>query len=1011
MFKIEDFIGKYPELKKSKESILNPYEDNFYSDLFRKKEFYEKRLSREEEPPSEAGVTLSHQDIVSRFMSSNTNYNSLLVCHEMGTGKTGVAISVAEKIKREHKNINRALVLMRGRALVENFIRELVFVNTRGEYIPEDYDKLSERQKLIRIHKNVDVFYDFNTFETFSKKLSNMPDELLRKTFSNQLIIIDEVHNLRMQDDEKNNIYDNIFRLLHNIDNCKILLLSATPMKDRPDEIASILNLILPLDNQLPIGDEFLKKYMNKVNQDLYLVKEDKNQELKEYFKGRISYLKAPISDIKKEFVGERIGELRKFIVEPIYMDSFQSTNYLKAINSDKKELKGIYSNSRQAVLFVFPDGSWGSSGFGKYVTEQKNKLMESSYSNFVLSSNLQKEIVGATQVETLEKIKKFSYKYYQVIKNILENKDKSTFIYCDMVEGSGAIILGKLLELVGFSQYKGNSKEELNSKKERYSIITNRTATPYQIKNIINEYNSSKNLFGEYLRVIIGSKVISEGFSLKNVRKIHILTPFWNYTETDQAIARGIRIFSHKDLIKRGIMPKVDIHQYVCIPDNRVVTDSIDYIMFLISELKDLSIKQIERLLRESAFDCALNFIRNYNQGFDNDRICEYMECKYQCDGQQYEILDENKLDKLTYNLYYSDDIVSTTINKLSILFTKKNIYTYGELIESGLLKDEFVVLKSLNKIISENITLKNKNNQDCYLKNYDELYFLDINLDKDVSITSWQYIDNPIFYKINNMEDILTKAELKKSDLLVEKIKKSTRNDYETIFEMMSMDMKEEFIEGSILSKISGNILRKELVDWVLEHYKDYIINIQEYWISKFLYSDRKILRCLDTTTKKWFICSEEVSRQVLSSEDSEIERLKTNKYGYYGIIEKSGKFRISDRISEKQKEKINKKTENKGRVCSSWNKKALLRLIHNIGLKPFKNNEFQGRNKKELISIISSNKQYADMTEFKDSEISEMTSDQIADLLFWSEQSVTVRCSNIEKWFKEKNLLILH
>ena len=41
---IEDFLPKYPNINKSKEPNLNPYEDNFYDAIFKKKEFYDERL-------------------------------------------------------------------------------------------------------------------------------------------------------------------------------------------------------------------------------------------------------------------------------------------------------------------------------------------------------------------------------------------------------------------------------------------------------------------------------------------------------------------------------------------------------------------------------------------------------------------------------------------------------------------------------------------------------------------------------------------------------------------------------------------------------------------------------------------------------------------------------------------------------------------------------------------------------------------------------------------------------
>ncbi len=50
-------------------------------------------------------------------------------------------------------------------------------------------------------------------------------------------------------------------RFIHLLTNKKVLLLTGTPMKDGPQEIASLMNLILPLTQQMPTNKNFLKEY------------------------------------------------------------------------------------------------------------------------------------------------------------------------------------------------------------------------------------------------------------------------------------------------------------------------------------------------------------------------------------------------------------------------------------------------------------------------------------------------------------------------------------------------------------------------------------------------------------------------------------------------------------------------------------------------------------------------------------------------------------------------------
>jgi hypothetical protein len=61
---------------------------------------------------------------------------------------------------------------------------------------------------------------------------------------------------------------------------------------------------------------------------------------------------------------------------------------------------------------------------------------------------------------------------------------------------------------------------------------------------------------------------------------------------------------FSHKDLDEKDRYVKV--YRHCSMPSKNI--QSIDYLMYEISEIKDLKIKQIERVCKDTAIDCALN-------------------------------------------------------------------------------------------------------------------------------------------------------------------------------------------------------------------------------------------------------------------------------------------------------------------------------------------------------------------------------------------------------------------
>lgn len=762
---IEDFLPKYPNIVKSDNEILNPYEDGFYESIFRKKEFYDERLEPIEDLPDEKGTLMKHQKIIARFLSSNTMYDSLLLVHEMGTGKTCSAIGAIEQIKNEVNNFKGALVFAKGQGLLQNFVKELRDKCTVGQYIPEGYvdntvggcgksvkKGLTEIETNIRTKKLIEGFYTLKTFETFAKHLHQTKDSDIIDLYSNHVIVIDEVHNLRIQDvteGDRISMYTEFKRMLHLVKNCKIILLSGTPMKDGPEEIASVMNLILPEDLQLPVGEKFISKYLNQQGENRYTVKEKRINDLKKRLRGRVSFLKAIRSTVTKEFIGEKnFGKLKHLIVEPVTMSKHQTTAYKEADALDRQGKAGVHYNARQASLMVFPDGSYGSIGFKKYVTaktktktfvakkltksgEQKKKTLTT------ITYELGKDLVDAIKGDTAKKdimkfkpgsdkyneiiqtrlknLRVYSVKYANVIESIINATDESCFVYSELVTGSGAIVFAYLLELFGFSSSKGTN----NTPALRYGFLTS-DSTSSQIHKIINCFNQPENMNGKIIKVLIGSKVISEGVSFYNIQREYILTPWYNYSETDQAIARGYRLNSHKNLIKNGITPIVRIAQLVAIP--RKGGFSIDLDMYETSEDKDITIKGILRYMMEAAFDCSLNYKRNHITGEDGQRGCDYQDCDYSCDGINMKNIEDGlpveEIDVSTYQLYYADPKVHSIRKDLEKYFRDHNELDINSVI--SYFNEKYTELEIRNALK----TIISKSGENMYYNDYIDLY-----------------------------------------------------------------------------------------------------------------------------------------------------------------------------------------------------------------------------------------------------------------------------------------------
>lgn len=971
MTNIEYFLPQYPQEDDS----------NFYQDIYNKKEF--DILSQLDTTDiSKPGIILPQQKNLSRYISQYTPYNSLLIFHKPGTGKTCTAINIVEGIKPSGL-FNGAVILAKGQGLLDNILNELVFVCTTGKYVPEGYEYLTENQKIRRLFSSVSDFYTFSTFATFAKELQNLTDAQIKENYSNKIFILDEVHNIRiLSENDLRLVYSQLFRLFHTAENLKIIFLTGTPMKDSPEEIASLMNLLLPLDRQLPLGSDFINEYLIKDPDGTFRIKPEKQTKLKSYFKGKVSYLRELQSQINTEYIGAYLGGLKYIKVYPDIMSPFQTEAYLSAYNNDTGggRTESFYSGSRQASLFVFPDGSYGSKGFKRYIEKKKVMMLENKgkeYIDYRLKPELVDAIIGANTEQSLQKLEIFSSKYASAIRNILLAENKNCFVYFEFVEGSGAILFSKILELFGFTRSKGKDKR----KKLRYAIITNRTTGPAEVRRVMNIFNSPDNLYGDYIKVIIGSGVLKEGFTLKNIQEIFIMTPFWNYAEIEQAKARGIRMFSHDDLINQGVDVTVNIYQYVSIPKGQE-NKSIDLEMYVVSERKDVSIKRMERLMKEACFDCGFNYSRNVLP-WDKDysRECDYMKCLYPCDGL-YNINDRN--DYSTYQLYYNDGAKQELLYEIKSLFRLYFSRDYKEIISMFPAYTEFEINQVLYDMVYKNIIIHNKYGFTSFLRENNNIYFLS---DINDPLTSY-YNKYPTITKPKmNLKSLVEKLYLEEFDVC------SFINNIDTAkLNTLPQNLQKLFIQIAIIYKVRKGDDNKN-INTLFDFYKNYIINRKSTWVITLLIpytclEESKILEG-DYT---WHECNPGLLSSVEKQVEDDDKKFLNTEFGYYGIKDiNTGKFYIRD-VTDKQN--INIRDMRKiltGKVCTSWKVEELIPIILKMKL-PYSDCTLKPKDN-ELLEKL---------------KLSHLKNEDKCRVVYWITSGKKSLCKKMEDWFRENNLL---
>ena len=355
-----------------------------------------------------------------------------------------------------------------------------------------------------------------------------------------------------------------------------------------------------------------------------------------------------------------------------------------------------------------------------------------------------------------------FSNKIAMIIENISKS-DGPVFIYSNYIWGGLCPVI-LALEMNGYKKYKLN-KSFLNNKYKSKDYKGDYIIKSGTLKsNSINDYLAKReNMINENVKVFLGTETASEGLSLFGYREVHILEPHFNFSLIEQVIGRAIRTKSHFSLPinKRN----VSVYLYASTSGKN---ESVDLFKYRISENKARIIGQIEKILKESAFDCYLNYygnniftdinknlkiITSHNKEISiklddtpYTRLCNYSnKCNYYCGNNKKKTLKilEQKYNKKILYITNINHIIKKLKNKIislvleHLLIKIKDIKTLIKLEEKyeelfnisvfNILKDDKIYDNNIykGKIIKYNnflkfININNKNPQIEYIEQY---------------------------------------------------------------------------------------------------------------------------------------------------------------------------------------------------------------------------------------------------------------------------------------------------
>lgn len=655
---------------------MDPNRPNFYkkiTELFGDYRIDEDVVKREVVPDFCTRMTKkeskAYQTFIAKYMERDVR--GLLVYHGLGSGKTRTGVFTM------NSNSDRDVIIM-------------IPASLRGRWINEVRNfKTNPNQRVTYVSYNA----------------SNFVDQVKRiRSLNGKLIIVDESH-IFFQNVISGSAVQamDVYESLERAKDIKFLFLTGTPISGDPFELVPMFNLLKgkmktgrgrSLTLFPSIREEFWNAFTSLSGNSI------KNVEVfKERIIGLVSYYKG-LKDDYRYVIPENLG--KKLIELP--MGDIQWGTYLR-IRREEARIEQIYKYKTTAFKEAeYKKAQRKSSGTYKVGSRMVSNFsvgtkIEEIYDAIVprkgividWSSALSqypklREVVLPTKktnvsgikwllftalivdkIRTIDDLGNYSCKLQTIFTMIKERKKIKKFIYSEYMIFGTRLIAYFLIKLLGFTEVKDINGLKLGKKFKRFCVIDGNTKNKEKIEKL---YNSTTNIYGEEISIILGTKVVSTGYTFKNVREIYILEPQWRDITIEQIIGRPIRLCSHALLpieereVQTYVFIAKPIHEDMLPRQDK--GETTDQTLWRLATGKSEFINTFLHAIKEASIDCNLNIYVNQTtmkdmvrsrdaadlENYDNEDDLHKIQCKT-CE-------DEENIDRVIIPPNYRDHLIS---------------------------------------------------------------------------------------------------------------------------------------------------------------------------------------------------------------------------------------------------------------------------------------------------------------------------------------------------------------
>lgn len=509
----------------------------------------------------------------------------------------------------------------------------------------------------------------------------------------NSMLIFDEIHKV-YNAMTMNNWGFAIELILRKMRDVRVVFLSATPITHSPTEIVELLKLLNSDNNKVvPPKHELF---------DNHTLRKGAEKKIANLCTGRISFIKDsnPNFYAERVFHGEYLGKQRLLRFKRCKMTGMQMIAYKLFVQ------RKIMRTSTSIFDIVFPP-----------LPKSRIPIIDFKKCIQYAAKNTTWGVNNGIQVKqehvhgsffNVKSLKKYSGKYYWLIKKLLDcvrNRAGKCFIYHDFVQSSGTNLIDLILNENGFIPYTNTRrvyftpnvlctcgrryKEHSSSKKSKHKFtpccvikITGQLIQSHR-NRLVRLFNHQSNTNGQKAMILLGSRIISESYSLSAVRNVFVVSRPFNIPTLIQIVGRAVRKNAHNALEPKHRIVKI----YVMTASARSRM-SYEERMYLLKLHHYHTVQKIERIMHINAIDAARSLykqkeieILRKRRGFplkSSRDITSFLQ--YTPKVKKWPI---TKLQTITFNSYFFQNeftITSFVIKKLFL--NTSHVWKFSDLV-----------------------------------------------------------------------------------------------------------------------------------------------------------------------------------------------------------------------------------------------------------------------------------------------------------------------------------------